>query len=347
MMERMRKRGRSGRGEEAKPVIGITMGDPAGVGPELCLRALRSHRVLSHCVPVVFGDAAVLRRVSRACRWPFRVPGLPLKKFEQMPITSVPTVIQCGMLDADAVRPGIVQKACGQAAGAYIEAAVRAAQAGRIAAIATAPIHKDALHRAGIPYPGHTELLAALTGTKRYCMLMASDEITVSLVTCHVGLDRVKSLLSRKRVLDVILLTAEAMQRLGRCRPNITVCALNPHAGEHSLFGSEEADVIVPAIAAARSRGLSIRGPLPPDTAFLPKLRRATDAYVAMYHDQGLIPFKMLAFDKGVNITLGLPIVRTSVDHGTAFDIAWQGKASAESLIQSVLWAVRLAGEKG
>jgi 4-hydroxythreonine-4-phosphate dehydrogenase len=174
--------------------------------------------------------------------------------------------------------------------------------------------------------------------------MMASSELIVSLATIHVALERVKGLLTRRGILEVILLTADALRRLGRRVPSIAVCGLNPHAGEHGIFGDEERRIIAPAIAEARAKGLRVEGPLPPDTAFLPPKRRAVDAYVAMYHDQGLIPFKLLAFERGVNITLGLPIVRTSVDHGTAFDIAWQGKASAASLIESIRWAARLAG---
>ena len=217
---------------------------------------------------------------------------------------------------------------------------------GWTAAVVTAPIHKESLRLAGIPYPGHTEILAELTGTDRFCMMLASDEITVSLVTTHTAYGDVTAQISKDRIREVIDLTVAALKRLGKPRPRITVCALNPHAGEHGLFGDEEKRIVEPAVRAARKTGLRVTGPLPPDTAFLPARRKGTDAYVVMYHDQGLIPFKMLAFDKGVNITLGLPIVRTSVDHGTAFDIAWKGKASPNSLMQAVLWAVRLVSSK-
>jgi 4-hydroxythreonine-4-phosphate dehydrogenase len=175
-------------------------------------------------------------------------------------------------------------------------------------------------------------------------MMLASDALTVSLVTTHTALAAVPRLLTPERIVDVIRLTADAMRRLGRRSPRIVVCGLNPHGGEGGLFGREEITAIRPAVQRARRSGLNVEGPLPPDTAFLRERRRATDAYVAMYHDQGLIPFKMLAFDRGVNVTLGLPIVRTSPDHGTAFDIAWKGKASPNSMIQSVLLALRLAG---
>lgn len=325
------------------PLIGITMGDPAGIGPELCLRVLNEPTVLEQCVPVVFGDVDVLRRVAGACGLPGPAGVTPIEQWQEKHIGQAAAVIDCGAVEGRAVRPGEIQESCGRAAYTYIEAAINAAMTGRIAAIATAPINKESLHLAGISYPGHTEILAALTGAKRACMMLASEEIAVSLATIHMGYAEVPDQLTAERILDVIELTADAMNRLGKASPRIAVCGLNPHGGEHGLFGREEQDIIEPAIAEARARGLTIDGPLPPDTAFLPGKRRVVDAYVAMYHDQGLIPFKMLAFDKGVNITLGLPIVRTSVDHGTAFDIAWKGQASPNSLIQSVLWAVKLS----
>jgi 4-hydroxythreonine-4-phosphate dehydrogenase len=200
------------------------------------------------------------------------------------------------------------------------------------------------MHLAEVPYPGHTELLAAITNTKRFCMMLASDKITVSLATTHIGLDDVCAQLSVQRITDVIHLTADVMSRL-RGRPaRIVVCGLNPHAGEHGVLGhGEEEEVILPAVTEAKQNGIDIVGPLPPDTAFLPGRLRTTDAFVCMYHDQGLIPLKMLSFDSAINVTLGLPIVRTSPAHGTAFDIAWNGSASPESLIRAVLLAARLS----
>ncbi len=326
-----------------KPIIGITMGDPAGVGPELCLRAMRDRAVLRACTPVVFGDAGVLARAAEACG--LRPPGrvVPLEKWRGNSAIEKPAVVDCRAIAGSAVRPGKIQAACGRAAAAYIRAAVKAAMAGRVAAVATAPIHKESLRLAGVPYPGHTEMLAALTGARRVCMMLASREIAVSLVTVHTAYASVPGHLTKSRILEVIELTRQAMKRLGKRSPRIVVCGLNPHGGEHGLFGSEERRIIEPAVAAARKKGFRVEGPLSPDTAFLPDKRKKVDAYVAMYHDQGLIPFKMLAFESGVNVTLGLPIVRTSVDHGTAFDIAWRGKASPSSLIQAILWAVRLS----
>jgi len=325
------------------PIIGISMGDPAGVGPELCLRALADGELRGLCVPVVFGDPRVLRRVAEQCALPFACECVIAGYWPRAGDLGAPCVVACTELEPDAIVPGEVQEACGRTAYACVEAAANAAIGGSIDAMVTAPINKASLKLAGVPLPGHTEILAALTGTDRYCMMMACDELAVSLATIHVGLARVPACLNTARIVDVIELTADAMGRFGRKDPLIAVCALNPHAGEHGLFGPEEQQIIQPAIDMARGKGVRIEGPMVPDVAFLPERRESIDAYVVMYHDQGLIPFKMLAFDKGVNITLGLPIVRTSVDHGTAFDIAWQGKASAGSMIEAVKWAVRLS----
>lgn len=312
----------------AKPIIALTMGDPAGVGPELCLRMLADPAVRACSTPLIFGDASVLRRVAAATGLPFP---------EQGALRDLP----CNGLEA--VIPGALSSACGAAAFHFIETAIHEAMAGRIKAIVTAPINKEALHLAGVPYPGHTEMLTRLTGASRSCMMLSSEAITTSLVTTHTSLASVPGKLSVSAILDTIQLTAETMRRLRGHEPRLVVCALNPHAGEHGLFGDEEARFIEPAVAQTRLQGLSIEGPIPPDTAFLPDRLARTTAYICMYHDQGLIPFKMLAFETGVNITLGLPITRTSPDHGTAFDIAWTGKASPASMRQAVLYAVKLA----
>jgi len=257
---------------------------------------------------------------------------------------TTPAVLDLKAIDAAAVEPGRVSAACGAAAYRYFTFAIDEALAGRVDAIATAPLHKEALHAAGIPFPGHTEILATRTNADRSCMMLTAPTITCSLVTVHVGYREVPALLTTDRILDTIELTAAAMLRMRGHKPRLLVCGLNPHAGEHGLFGDrEEERIIFPAIEAARARGIDVSGPLPPDTAFLPKFRSTTDAYVCMYHDQGLIPLKALAFEDAVNVTLGLPIVRTSVDHGTAFDIAWQGKADVSSLVQAVVLAAKLA----
>lgn len=332
------------------PRIAVTMGDPAGVGPELCLRLLRDERVRELCVPIVFGDARVLYRVASQLGWPEPPAVIHDERWPRFRESiDTPCVRDLRAVDADGVQPGAVSAVCGAAAYRYFTAAIDdALSAGGVDAIATAPINKESLHAAGYPFPGHTEILASRTNAERSCMMLTSDAITCSLVTVHVGYWEVPSLLTVERVLDTIELTAAAMERIRGRKPRLRACGLNPHAGEHGLFGKrEEERIIAPAIEAARARGIEVSGPLPPDTAFLPKYRKTTDAYVCMYHDQGLIPLKALAFEDAVNVTLGLPIIRTSVDHGTAYDIAWQGKADVSSLIQAVTLAARLARKSG
>jgi 4-hydroxythreonine-4-phosphate dehydrogenase len=327
------------------PIVGITMGDPAGVGPELCLKAVAAPEVRAVCRPLLFGSAPLLRRVARQLDLPMPDGVVPPERFLASADAEAQGIVDCATLEADGVQPGHVDAACGRAAYACIETAIRAALRGRVAAIATAPIHKASLNRAGVAFPGHTEILAHMTGTRRFCMMLATDCIKVSLATIHVPYRAVRDLLSTDRVLEVIELTHDALHRFGIRSPRLAVLALNPHAGEQGLFGDEEQTIIRPAVERATAKGLLVEGPLPPDTAFIPSRRERTDAYVAMYHDQGLIPFKMLGFERGVNLTLGLPIVRTSVDHGTAFDIAWQGTASPQSLVEAIAWAARLSRE--
>jgi 4-hydroxythreonine-4-phosphate dehydrogenase len=328
------------------PRIAVTMGDPAGVGPELCLKLLADREIAKLCTPIVLGDASVLAGVANLVNLPMSAKVFSLDRFrDECSELDQPAVVDFGLLNFDEVRPGQVAAATGLASYRYVERAIEAALADDVAAICTAPINKEALHAAGINYPGHTEILADLTGTKSVVMMLTSNEITCSLVTAHVPLAEVPKLLNAGRISETIWLTAEVMRRLRGREPRLIVCGLNPHASEHGLFGHEESRSIEPAVAAARAIGIDVEGPLPPDTAFLPARRAVTDAYICMYHDQGLIPLKMLAFDTGINITLGLPILRTSVDHGTAFDIAWQGKASATSLFEAMRLAARLVGQ--
>lgn len=327
------------------PRIAVTMGDPAGVGPEICLRLLANGDLARECVPVVFGDAAVLRRVAGKLGLLFNAPVVTKANWsERSPKVRVPSVLDLQCLAADSVTPGQVDARCGDAAFRYVIAAIEAGLKSEVDAITTAPLNKEALHAAGHRYPGHTEIFAERMRAERSCMTFFSDELTCSLVTVHVGYHEVPGALTTRRILDVIELTADAVRRQRGRAPRLAVLGLNPHAGEHGLFGrGEEERIIAPAVAAARAAGLTITGPLSPDTAFLPARRRETDAFICMYHDQALIPLKALAFDSAVNTTLGLPVVRTSVDHGTAFDIAWQGKASAENLFAAVRLAAKLS----
>ena len=327
------------------PRIAITMGDPAGVGPEICLHLLANADIPKLCTPIVFGDAAVLRACAAKTNLPFRAPVLAPDDWPQyFASMAAPSVLDLGVISLNDFTPGTINAATGRAGYTYVNRAIDAALAGQVAAVSTAPLNKEAMSLAGIKFPGHTEIFAARTNTARSCMMQYSDEITCTFVTVHVGYTEVPKLLTTERILDVIELTAAGLQRIRGRAPKIVVCGLNPHAGEHGLFGErEEERLIIPAIEAARARGHQVEGPLPPDTAFLPWKRRSTDAFVCMYHDQGHIPVKALAFDCAVNTTLGLPIIRTSVDHGTAFDIAWQGRANPNSLYEAVKLAVRLA----
>ncbi len=327
-----------------QPVIAITMGDPAGVGLEICLQLLANEAVRAFATPVVFGDASLLERCARHTGLPAPTRILTEADWpEQHSTLAEPAVLDLPGFDDTDFQPGVVSAKTGAAAYHYVEKSIAAALAGQVAGVATAPLNKEALRAAGILYPGHTEIFADKTGAPRACMFQYSDEVRASFVTVHVGYHEVPSLLTQERILDVIELTADAMRRIRGTSPKLAVLGLNPHAGEHGLFGnSEEETLILPAIEAARARGLTIEGPLPPDTAFLPAKRRATDAFICMYHDQGHIPLKALAFDTAVNTTLGLPIIRTSVDHGTACDIAWQGKATASSLFEAVRLAAKL-----
>jgi 4-hydroxythreonine-4-phosphate dehydrogenase len=329
------------------PRIGVTCGDPAGIGPELVLRLLAEPAVLQRCVPVVFADAAVLARVAALCGLPDPQRVVPLARWKSAPSSEGPLVVDCAVVDAAAVQPGRVDAGCGLAAYVYIEECTRSVMAGSLDAMATGPIHKESIHLAGVPYPGHTEILAALTRAPSSCMLLTSDKLSVSFVTTHVGYAEVPRLLTVERILDVIQLSAGALRALRGREPRLVVCGLNPHAGENGLFGDrEEERVIAPAVAAARERGILVEGPMSPDAVFLPARMAAVDCIVCMYHDQGHIPFKHIAWDSGVNVTLGLPIIRASVDHGTAFDIAWQGIADPRSLYHVMELTARLAANQ-
>lgn len=327
-----------------KPLIAVTMGDPAGVGPEICLQLLADADVRTCASPVIFGDARILARCARQTGLP--VPRRIIAEIEwteKCAAIDEPAVLDVSGFDAEGFTPGIVSARTGAAGYRYVEKSIEAALAGQVAAVATAPLNKEALHAAGIGYPGHTEMFAEKMAAARSCMTFFSSEMICSLVTVHIGYQDVVPALSPRRILDVIELTADAVMRVKGKKPRLAVCGLNPHAGEHGLFGRrEEENIIAPAIESARAKGIAIEGPLPPDTAFIAAKRKAIDVYVCMYHDQALIPLKALAFDTAVNVTLGLPVPRTSVDHGTACDIAWQGRASGRSLIEAVKLAAEL-----
>jgi len=328
--------------EMSLPKIAVTMGDPAGIGPEVCLHLLQNKEVAEQCVPIIFGDKVVLEQAADQCSLP-----KPKKYVGGLAEADGPCVLDIGAIGLGDFETGKVNAATGRAGFAYVENAIDAALGGQVAGVTTGPLNKEALRAAGISFPGHTEIFAEKTHAHRFCMMQYSSEVRCVFATTHVPYSEVPALLTKERILDTLELGAQAMRRIGCIsggEPKIGVLGLNPHAGEHGLFGNEEARIILPAIEAARERGFDVEGPIPPDTAFLPAKRRATDFFVCMYHDQGHIPLKALCFDEAVNTTLGLPIIRTSVDHGTALDIAGQGKASPSSLLEAVKLAVKLTG---
>ena len=326
------------------PRIAITMGDPAGVGPELCCQLLNSSAVLEVCVPVIFGNAQILQMAAERCGHPFSAATIDSKNADALLQLEKPAVFDLGGTDIENFQPGVISKATGADSFAFIEAAINATRAGQVAGVATGPINKAAWKLAGINFPGHTELFAERFETEEFCMMMTSPAFSCSLVTTHVGYHEVPKVLTEDLVLEVIELTEAALTRILGRKPKLVALGLNPHAGEGGLFGNnEEENLIAPAVKRALTAGIDIEGPIPPDTGFLPWRREQTDGYICMYHDQGLIPFKAFNFDSGVNVTLGLPMVRTSVDHGTALDIAWQGKADVSSFISAVRLAASLA----
>jgi 4-hydroxythreonine-4-phosphate dehydrogenase len=334
-----------------RPIIAITLGDPAGVGPEITAKALARSEVWDCCRPLVVGDAGVLARAVALVSVPLTphsITGVSQARFDP----ETPDVLDLDNVDLDALQPGRVSPAAGRAAVDYIERAVELAQTGQVNGITTAPINKAALQAAGVPFIGHTELLAALTGEERVTTMLATTGLRVVHVTRHVPLSQVAAHITRENVLKTIHLTDEGLRGLafgdaegrGIQRPRIAVAALNPHGGDDGLVGREEIETIGPAVAAARAEGIDVHGPIPADSVFFRAIRGEFDVVVAMYHDQGHIPIKTHGFERSVTVTLGLSLVRTSVDHGTAFDIAWQGVAHEESMVEALLLAARLIG---
>ncbi len=332
--------------EKTAPVpLGITMGCPAGVGPEIIIKALAQDPGHSRGLPfVVLGDIAMLKRACDSTglghmkehikKW---APGMK-------PETGMINVMPVTELGEKQVPWGRVTEITGRAAYAYINQAITLCMEHKLSGMVTAPINKEGLKLAGIEFPGHTEILAHRTGTRHYAMMLAGPRLRVTLVTIHCALKEVAPALSTGKILELINTTHKALTRLFRIKdPAVAVAALNPHAGEAGMFGDEEIRIIAPAIEQAREAGIKVSGPWPPDTVFHAAWNGSYDAVVCMYHDQGLIPFKLVHFDDGVNITLGLPIIRTSVDHGTAYDIAGTGRASASSMAAAMNMAAMFA----
>ena len=325
-----------------KPLVGITMGDPAGIGPEIIAKAWTHPEVHAWCRPVAIGDARILRRAVAACRLKLDLCALADSSHADpaprcLDVLDVPTIAP-----AQAV-PGRLSRACGRAAVRTVLAAIDHAMAGRLDAVVTAPLNKEAMRLARYRFDGHTEIFGQRTGARQVAMMLVVGRMRVIHVSTHTALRVACRKVSQRRVLGTIRLAHAALRQFGVRAPRVAVAGLNPHAGEHGLFGREEIREIMPAISAARQEGINALGPFPPDTVFYRAHQGEFDCVVAMYHDQGHIPMKLLGFDRGVNVTVGLPIVRTSVDHGTAFDIAGKGIASETSLVEAIRVAARLA----
>jgi 4-hydroxythreonine-4-phosphate dehydrogenase len=324
-----------------RPVVGVTMGDPAGIGPEICLRTVVDPRVQRAAIPVIIGDGGALERVRRISRVKRRMRTLASP--DEARGDGGVEVLDLKNVDLAACPLGVVSAAAGRAAVEYVFKSIELAMAGQIAAAVTAPLNKEAMRLAGFPFDGHTEIYAQKTGTKDYSMMLVVGRLRALHDSTHVSLREAVERVTRERVLTVIRLAGVAAEMLGIRAPRIGVAGLNPHAGEGGLFGREEIEQITPAIEAARAEGFDVKGPIPADTLFYRARRGEFDFIVAMYHDQGHVPLKLIGFDRGVNVTVGLPMIRTSVDHGTAFDIAGTGKARHESLVAATLLAVRIA----
>jgi 4-hydroxythreonine-4-phosphate dehydrogenase len=320
--------------------MAITMGDASGVGPEIVLRRAAEGAFSDQAV-VVYGDMGILCRGAELLGLEVEIEAITdPQRWRPGPLQ----VVDAGLLRAVDHRPGVIDAASGAAARAYVLTATTDALSRRIAGIVTMPMNKEATQLSDPAFVGHTELIAAACGVQRYTMMLTAGDLAVTHVSTHVSLQEAIRRVTTARVTEVIELTYETLHRFLE-QPRIAVCGVNPHAGEHGLFGSEDAEHIAPAIEAARAAGIDASGPHPADTVFHQAVhRKRFDAIVCMYHDQGHAPMKLLAFETGVNVTVGLPIVRTSVDHGTAFDIAWQGVAFTGSLDHALRWAQRLAG---
>ncbi|MBS1205344.1 MAG: pdxA [Proteobacteria bacterium] len=325
-------------------IIAVTMGDPAGIGPEIIIKSLVEGE-LSGAPVVVVGCARTFQRILAMNI----TPRAELKVIDRVADTrfapGVINVIDEPLDDADALQPGVVQAQAGDLAYRCIKRATALAMNGEVKAIATAPLNKEALHLAGHHYPGHTELLAHLTDSKDYAMVLYTDKLKVIHITTHIALRKFLDTLNQDRVKTVIRIADTFLKRVGYNNPRIAVAGVNPHAGENGLFGDEEINIVGPAVDAMKAEGLNVIGPCPPDTVFMQCHEGMYDMVVAMYHDQGHIPLKLLGFYDGVNITAGLPFIRTSADHGTAFDIAWRGKAKAESMAVSIELAMQITRE--
>lgn len=339
-----------------KPIIAISMGDPASIGPEIAVKALLQDAVHAQCRPILVGDAAVFQQIIGLLQLPAVIH--PVQNVKEADfVKGTIDVLDLGITDISKLQLGKIDANCGEASFQAVKKMIELALAGEVDATVTGPINKKSINEAGHHFAGHTEIYAHYTGTKKYAMLLVEDHINVIHVSTHVSLRQACDLVKKERILEVIELIVDGLKKLGKTNLKIGVAGLNPHAGDSGLFGTEDDLEIAPAVEAARNRGYEVEGPVPPDTLFAKAATGAYGGVVAMYHDQGHIPFKLAGFKwnaakqkmdsvKGVNITLGLPIIRTSVDHGTAFEIAGKGIASADAMILAIESAVQLAKNK-
>jgi 4-hydroxythreonine-4-phosphate dehydrogenase len=328
--------------QQEKPALAITMGDVNGIGPEVLARALARPEARAVCRPVVFGSARVLEEARVFA--PAMPPLAAITALEELPALDPARIaVFEGGWPAPAVRAGHLDPEAGRCAIEWVKLAVGAAQAGVVTGLVTCPISKECIYKAGYHYIGHTELVAELSSAHDYRMCLFTDTMRIVHITGHLSLRDALDYVRKDRIVASARIGDQALKRLGFARPRIAVAGLNPHAGEAGAFGREEIEEIAPAVAACRAEGIDASGPYPPDTLFGKMRAGEFDMVIAMYHDQGHIPLKLIAMDEGVNVTLGTPLVRTSVDHGTAFDIAWQGKAREHSLIAAITLAARLS----
>jgi 4-hydroxythreonine-4-phosphate dehydrogenase len=324
-----------------KPTIGITMGDPSGIGPEIILKSFENYLIRKNRI-IVIGDYSVMLEAF----YMLKIESFKLKRIDYVSESvfdyKMLNILDLHLIKSNELQYGKVQAIAGNAAFECIRKAVGLVINKDIDAIVTAPLNKEALHLAGHNFPGHTEIFATLSDTKDYAMLLYHKKLSVIHVSTHISLMEAITGLKRKRIEKVIVLANDIMKVLCNGSPRIAVAGINPHASENGLFGNEETKEIIPAIRNMKGKGINVTGPCPPDTVFLQAVEGKYDVVVAMYHDQGHIPLKLIGFYDGVNVTAGLPFIRTSVDHGTAFEIAWKGIASEKSMVEAIKLSIKL-----
>jgi 4-hydroxythreonine-4-phosphate dehydrogenase len=342
--------------KKQKPIIGITMGDPASIGPEIAVKVMDQREVLRTCRPIIIGDAKIIKKATKdfnICKQIRKIKNVSDASFTE----DIINVFHLDLVDLRKLKIGQISSMAGEAAFQSVKKVIELALAQEIDATVTGPIQKESINLAGHKFSGHTEIYAHYTNTKKYGMLLVENDLRVIHVSTHVSLREACNLVKKARILDTIELMHNACNRLGVSEPKLGIAGLNPHASDGGLFGYEEEKEIIPAVEEANKLGYKVEGPIPPDTLFPKAIKGVYDGCIAMYHDQGHIPFKLFGFNwdnkknkmksvRGVNITLGLPIIRTSVDHGTALDIAGKGIASPDALLHAIKYAVKLSSSK-